>query len=233
MIERYRDLGGNLIFLSANNFFWQVVENGRRDHARQAVARARAARGGADRRAVPRQRRRRAPGPVRRARSAAAPWLWQGTGLACGSTFGEAVGGYGIEIDHATPDSPPGTIVLAEIPDLFGPGLTAEMTYYETAAGAKVFAAGTLDFGGSALDLADDADAREPLGPAHEAVATPPPADGASSVSGSSRIVRIGRREQPERSRRSRRPAAIQSVSRTPIALPSRPPANAPSGRTP
>jgi hypothetical protein len=39
---------------------------------------------------------------------------------------------------------------LAEIPDLFGPGLTAQMTYYETPAGAKVFAAGSLDFGGSA-----------------------------------------------------------------------------------
>ena len=36
------------------------------------------------------------------------------------------------------------------MPDLFGPGLTAQMTYYETAAGAKVFAAGAIDFGGSA-----------------------------------------------------------------------------------
>ena len=42
------------------------------------------------------------------------------------------------------------TTVVAEIPDLFGPGLTAEMTYYETTNGAKVFAAGSLDFGGSA-----------------------------------------------------------------------------------
>ena len=79
-----------------------------------------------------------------------APWLWEGTGLTDGSTFGQAVGGYGIEIDATTPDSPPGTLVLADIPDLYGPGLTAQMTYYETAAGAKVFAAGSLDFGGSA-----------------------------------------------------------------------------------
>jgi hypothetical protein len=79
----------------------------------------------------------------------AAPWLWADTGLEKGSTFGEAVGGYGIEIDHTAPESPPGTIVLARIPDLYGPGYTAEMTYYETARGAKVFAAGTLDFGGS------------------------------------------------------------------------------------
>ena len=26
--EGYRDLGGNLMFLSANNFFWQVVKHG-------------------------------------------------------------------------------------------------------------------------------------------------------------------------------------------------------------
>jgi hypothetical protein len=78
-----------------------------------------------------------------------APWLWDGTGLGEGSTFGQFVGGYGIEIDATTPLSPPGTIVLAQIPDLFGPGISAQMSYYETPTGAKVFAAGTLDFGGS------------------------------------------------------------------------------------
>jgi hypothetical protein len=76
-------------------------------------------------------------------------WLWAGTRLKPGSTVGDAVGGYGIEIDHVTSDSPVGTRIVAEIPDLFGPGLTAEMTYYELN-GAKVFAAGALDFGGSA-----------------------------------------------------------------------------------
>ena len=40
--------------------------------------------------------------------------------------------------------------MLAEIPDLLGPGLTAQMSYYETPTGAKVFSAGTMDFGGSA-----------------------------------------------------------------------------------
>jgi hypothetical protein len=79
-----------------------------------------------------------------------APWFWAGTGLADGGIFGEALGGYGIEIDTTTPFTPPGTIVLADIPDLFGPGLTAQMTYYETTAGAKVFSGGALDFGGSA-----------------------------------------------------------------------------------
>jgi hypothetical protein len=79
----------------------------------------------------------------------AVPWLFEGTGLGNGSTIGEMVGGYGIEIDAATVDSPAGTTIIARIPDLFGPGLNAEMSYYETAAGARVFAAGVLDFGGS------------------------------------------------------------------------------------
>ena len=47
--------------------------------------------------------------------------------------------------------SPPGTTVVAEIPNLFGRGYTAQMTYYETAAGARVFAAGALDFGGAVM----------------------------------------------------------------------------------
>jgi hypothetical protein len=78
-----------------------------------------------------------------------APWFFAGTGLADGATFGQELGGYGIEIDQATPFSPPGTILLADIPDVFGPGLTAQMTYYETPQGAKVFAGGVIDFGGS------------------------------------------------------------------------------------
>ena len=42
--------------------------------------------------------------------------------------------------------------MLAEIPDLFGPGLTAQMTYYETIYGAKVFAAGAFTLAGQALE---------------------------------------------------------------------------------
>ena len=36
--------------------------------------------------------------------------------------------------------------MLAEIPDLFGRGKAAQMTYYETGRGAKVFAAGAFYF---------------------------------------------------------------------------------------
>jgi hypothetical protein len=41
--------------------------------------------------------------------------------------------------------------VLARIPEIFGAGKSAEMTYYTTPAGAKVFSAGVMNFGGSAL----------------------------------------------------------------------------------
>ena len=75
----------------------------------------------------------------------AAPWAFAGTGLANGGTFGR----YGIEIDARTTASPAGTVVLGRVPDVLGPGRSAEMTYYETPAGAKVFAAGTLDFAAS------------------------------------------------------------------------------------
>ena len=45
---------------------------------------------------------------------------------------------------------PPGTQVLAEVtPPFAGGQIRGQMSYYETAAGAKVFAAGTLGFGGS------------------------------------------------------------------------------------
>ncbi|HZT90810.1 MAG TPA: N,N-dimethylformamidase beta subunit family domain-containing protein [Gaiellaceae bacterium] len=150
VIQRYRDLGGNLMFLSANNFFWRIAKRGqvleRLDEWRQA-GRPEAALIGTQYRANDDGQRQ---GLFVVGDTAQAPWFWDGTGLTTGSTFGQYIGGYGIEIDSTTAQSPPGTIVLAQIPNLYGAGLTAQMTYYETSAGAKVFAAGALDFGGSA-----------------------------------------------------------------------------------
>ena len=151
LIQRYRDLGGNLAFLSANNFFWEVRLEGRtlrRTRLWRSIGRPESALLGIQYRANDDGRIQR-PFVVRSA--ATAPWLWAGTGLTDGSTFGEELGGYGIEIDQATTVTPPGTILLADILDLYGPGLTAQMTYYETATGAKVFAGGAIDFGGSAM----------------------------------------------------------------------------------
>jgi hypothetical protein len=149
LVERYRDLGGNLMFLSANNFFWQVERDGQRI-VRKALWRAL---GRPEARVIGSQYlanddgSRQAPFVVTGAGSA--PWAFEGTDLWDGDRFGA----YGIEIDAMTPDSPPGTLVLAAIPDAFGPGRTAQMTYYESTAGAKVFAAGALNFGGSVLPV--------------------------------------------------------------------------------
>jgi hypothetical protein len=150
VVERFRDLGGRLIFLSANNFFWRIEKSGskiRRIRLWRNDGRPEARLLGVQYRANDDGTRQQ---PFTIVAAEAAPWLFDKTGLENGSLLGETVGGYGIEIDAVTPDSPPGTTVLARIPDLFGPGVSGEMTYYETEAGARVFSAGALDFGGSA-----------------------------------------------------------------------------------
>ncbi len=146
IVERYRDLGGHLVFLSANNFFWKV-ERGDQEIRRMEQWRGL---GRPESRLLGIQYRANDDGthqaPYTIVDVDAAPWLFSGTGLENGSTLGDGVGGFGIEIDSTTPMSPPGTKVLARIPDLFGPGMTAEMAYYETDAGARVFSAGVMDF---------------------------------------------------------------------------------------
>jgi hypothetical protein len=149
VVQRFRDLGGRLIFLSANNFFWKVEKRGqvmRRIKLWRELGRPESALMGVQYRANDNGSRQ---GVYTILDTASAPWLFEGTGLYNGATLGEMVGGYGIEVDMTTPFSPPETRILARIPDLFGPGLSGEMTYYETAYGAKVFSAGSLDFGGS------------------------------------------------------------------------------------
>jgi hypothetical protein len=143
-IKRYRDLGGNLAFLSANNLYARVtVRAGRMrclGHFRD-IGEPEAAIAGvqyvnwfqgkyASRAFVVRS-------------LAAAPWLFRGTGLRVGDRFGFS---YGVEIDATAASSPSGTRVIGELPDIFGPGETAQMTYYQTARGAKVFAAGAMNF---------------------------------------------------------------------------------------
>jgi N,N-dimethylformamidase beta subunit-like, C-terminal len=147
VVQRYRNLGGNLMFLSANNFFWKVVFKGqvmRRVGEWRNLGRPEAS-------VVGVQYVANNYGIHQGAyivNTTGAPWVFAGTGLANGQSFGR----YGYEIDIRSPATPPGTILLASIPDLMGPGRTAEMTYYETAAGAKVFAAGALNFGASVDD---------------------------------------------------------------------------------
>jgi hypothetical protein len=145
VVERYRNRGGNLAFLSANNFFWKVTKRGEtmtRTALWRSVGRPEAGLVGVQ--YVGYNAERRAPYTV--TRSPAGQWLFHDTGLAPGSRFGS----FGIEIDRRSPASPRGTQVVARIRNLFGPGKTAEMTYYEKGR-ARVFAAGAFTLGGSAL----------------------------------------------------------------------------------
>jgi hypothetical protein len=141
-VEGYRDLGGNLAFLSADNFYWQVVRHGdvlERTKPWRELGRPEAALIGAQYIAnMPRFGRyvvQDAP---------AVPWLFAGTGLGPGSPFGHG----GIEIDAVAPASPPNVEVVARIPDVFGPGRSAEMTVYRASSGALVFDAGAFTLAG-------------------------------------------------------------------------------------
>jgi hypothetical protein len=146
--ERYRDLGGNLAFLSANDFFYKVEKSGNTMVGRwrwRDLGRPEASLVGEQ--YVDWNHGRYANKPFRVVGTKKTPWLFNNTGLADGARFGV----YGIEVDATASASPPRTQVLAVIPNIFGVGETAEMTYYSTQAGAKVFSAGVMNFGGSAL----------------------------------------------------------------------------------
>jgi len=152
VIQRYRDGGGNLAFLAANNLYRRV------DRVGQTLVRRAPWRnlGRPEASVVGVQY----VGSNNGSRQAVytvtgashEPWAFEGTGLSDGAVFGR----YGIEIDARTAASPRATEVLARIPDLLGAGRSAEMTYYETPAGAKVFAAGVINFGASLGEPAVD-----------------------------------------------------------------------------
>lgn len=147
LVEGYRDLGGNLMFLSANNFFWRVIKQGDmivktqqwRDLGRPEAALIGVQYRGNDNGAH------RGRWILRNA--SAGSWIFSGTGLRAGKAFANG----SIEIDRTSGASPRNVQVLAEIRNLFGPGFTAQMTYYETPRGAKVFAAGAFTLAGASL----------------------------------------------------------------------------------
>ena len=149
VVRRYRDLGGRLMFLSANNFSWKVEREGqllRRAGMWRNLGRPEASLVGVQWAAGN-------SGPARGQYvvqgTPAASWAFAGTGLRTGSSFGR----YGLEIDARAPSSPAGTRVLARIPRAIGKR-RAEMTYYETGTGARVFAAGVVNFVASINDPA-------------------------------------------------------------------------------
>ena len=146
LVTAYRNAGGNLAFLSANSFFYRVSVKGNtmtgripwRNVGRPEAALIGAQYAGWDEGNYPNR-------PYRITNTAAAPWLFQGTGLHDGST----VGNYGIEVDEPNAASPAHTHVLAEIPNELGPGKPAEMTIY-TRGRSTVFDAGAINFQASA-----------------------------------------------------------------------------------
>ncbi len=146
LITQYRNAGGNLAFLSANNFFYKVDVHGNtmtgrtrwRDVGRPEAALVGAQYVGWDESRYPNH-------PYQVVNTKAAPWLFAGTNLRNGSRFGN----YGIEIDEPNDVSPQGTHVLAVIPHEFGPGTPAKMTIYHVGR-STVFDAGAFNFGASA-----------------------------------------------------------------------------------
>jgi hypothetical protein len=148
-VRRYRDLGGNLAWLSANNFFWKVVRHGailERVARWRRLGRPEAALIGVQYHGNDEGEKR---APMIVADESRAPWFFADTGLRDGQGFGH----FGIEIDGRAPSSPGSITVLAAAADLYGNGVDAEMTYYETPEGAKVFAAGAFTLAGFAESL--------------------------------------------------------------------------------
>jgi hypothetical protein len=145
VMQRFRDLGGRLLFLSAANFHWRAERKAstlRLVRPWRQLGKPEAALVGVQVTASGR-----GPGKPYVVQGASVePWVFAGTGLNDGSTFGR----FGTVIDATTQQSPAGTVVLARIPRAIG-RRSAEMTFYRTAAGAQVFAAGALDFA-SALE---------------------------------------------------------------------------------
>lgn len=146
LITRYRNAGGNLAFLSANNFFYRVRVRGNTMTGRtrwRDIGRPEAALVGEQYVGWDEDKYRNHPYKV--VDTEAAPWLFAGTGLRDGVSFGN----YGIEIDEPSNASPAGTNVLAVIPNEFGPNKPAKMTIYREGR-STVFDAGAFNFGASA-----------------------------------------------------------------------------------
>ena len=118
VILRYRDLGGNLAVLSANKFHYRVTRRGDLLYGRtpwHELGRPAASFRLWLSRLIDADVRSR---PYLVTGAQHAPSFFAGTGLG----DGDSVGGFGIEVDATSPRSPRGTLVLARIKDIFGPG---------------------------------------------------------------------------------------------------------------
>jgi len=144
-VSRYRNLGGHLAFLSANNFFWRVNRVGNRLNRIglwRDLGRPESALVGVQYFTWNQGKFGARPYDIVGADHAL--WLFAGTGLENGDRFGF----FGTEADRVTPASPAGLHVLATISHIFNARHSASMTYYESPSGARVFAAGAFTLAG-------------------------------------------------------------------------------------
>ena len=144
VVRGYRSRGGNLTYLSANNFYWHTVRHGdllRRTATFRSLGQPEEELMGAQYRANNGGQNQK---PWVVVHAEVAPWLFAGTGLKNGSRFGRG----GVEIDEIGQASPRGTKMIATIPHVIG-NLNAQMSFYEKA-GAKVFSAGAFTLAGQA-----------------------------------------------------------------------------------
>jgi hypothetical protein len=144
-VERFRDRGGSLVFLSADNFYAKITidrgvmtrlgwwrQLGRPESSLLGVELYHSDLG-----------EHRGPWTVRD--TAAARWIFRGTGLRPGDRLSSG----GIEADRVDAGSPRNVQVVAEIVNLYGDGRNAQMTYYRAPSGAMVFSAGAFTLAGS------------------------------------------------------------------------------------
>jgi hypothetical protein len=146
VVTSYRNRGGNLMFLSANNFFYRTIKHGEvmtRTTRWRLSGHPEAALVGVQYFANDAGQHK---GPWIVRHTTAGSWIFADTGLHPGSRFARG----GIEADATAPSSPPGTEVVAVIHNACGSGRNAEMSYYELTNGAKVFAAGAFTLAGAA-----------------------------------------------------------------------------------
>ena len=142
LITGYRNLGGNLMFLSATNFLWRVNRHGNRITRIEEwrfLHRPESSLVGVQYRGSDEGEHR---GPYVLSEFGRRSWVFAGVDLSMLSAWHW----FGIEYDMTTSRSPRGIHVLGRVNPHMGNGhLRGVMTYYQRGQ-AKVFAGGTLNF---------------------------------------------------------------------------------------
>jgi hypothetical protein len=150
LIGGYRDLGGNMIFLSSTNLLWRIGRHGNvitRIAEWRTLGRPESSILGVQYRANDEGRHR---GYYQLTADGMQSWQAAGVDNAALAKWPWL----GIEYDLPTSVSPAGTAVLAQVdPHLPNPAIRGDMTYYELG-GAKVFSSGALNLTSALRDAA-------------------------------------------------------------------------------